>query len=601
MATTSVTRAAPRTGGLGQRVRSVPRTDAQRVRTEWVIQRIRYGAVVIGVLIAVLVTDPTRRGLWLAPVVLALSVVSTELVLRRDATHRQLTIIGATGFILDGIATLYTLALISTDPADPVTLVALILALEAALRWQLIGGLLGGAGAAMVTAVWTEVAHQTATGTGAPVEYLAFRVTATILVATMVGAMVRALEAARHRAQTVLALSPELIVTVAATGHLVAANPASRGVLGWASEELVGCTWAELLAPGQDPDLPSTTHGLLTRAFSHADGEVVWLECSVRHEAHSELTVVIARDITERLASERAREASEQRFRALFERHLDAVLGLELTGVITDANPAGEVLLGGPVDTLVGRELRTLVAEGSEPDLANALAAARRGEAVDVEVVLQPRPDSHGTQRHVELTLVPIVLDDTPVGAFALVSDVTDRTRREAELAYRAGHDPLTGLANRATLLTQLGERLAGQEPIALLFVDLDGFKAVNDTHGHAAGDAVLVATAHRLRSVVRGEDLVARLAGDEFCLVLAPSDELSARRIAERATEAASEPVLIPGVTLQVGASVGVALSRAGDTDVTLLARADEAMYAAKTRRHRQRIERGSEDDRRG
>ena len=568
------------------RLRRVPRSDTQRLATEWVILRVRYGAAAIAVLISWLVRDTTRSQLWVSALVLLITAVLIHLALRRNPTGRQLTSIGAAAFAADTVATLLTLAIVREDPADPVTMVALILAIEAALRWQVLGALLAGLAAATATAVWTQLAHLAATDADAPLEYAAFRATATLLIALMVGTMVRALEAARERAQTVLELSPEVILTLSPSGEIMAANPATEPVLGHAPDTLLGRRWQDLLSAGERVELPATpTTGLTTRALRHASGQPVWLECSVRHQTRTAVTTVIARDITARLASQRQRDESEQRFRALFDHHLDAVFGLDVQGRISDANPACTRLLGQPVQQLIGTPADRFIAPEARPRAKAALARSLAGQAADVEVVLEL---TDGGQRHAELTLLPIVIDGVTTGVFGLVEDITERVRREAELAFRAGHDALTGLPNRATLLSHLAGRLAGTGATAALFVDLDGFKSVNDTHGHAAGDAVLVAVAHRLRGMVRAEDLVARLAGDEFCVVLHPTDELAAHRIADRANATLREPVLVPGATLRVGASVGLALAQPGESATALLARADAAMYAIKARAQR-------------
>jgi diguanylate cyclase (GGDEF)-like protein len=151
---------------------------------------------------------------------------------------------------------------------------------------------------------------------------------------------------------------------------------------------------------------------------------------------------------------------------------------------------------------------------------------------------------------------------------------------------HQAQHDPLTGLGNRAYLeahgprLVSLGKRLS--LPVALLMIDLDGFKAVNDQQGHAAGDAVLVEVAQRMKALLRNEDLIARLGGDEFCVLLSGSTPDSAQRTAERLVARLSEPY--PGIDSRVGASIGIArldekLAHLSD----LMAHADAALYRAK------------------
>ncbi len=153
------------------------------------------------------------------------------------------------------------------------------------------------------------------------------------------------------------------------------------------------------------------------------------------------------------------------------------------------------------------------------------------------------------------------------------------RTVRDMDAAR---HDALTGLPGRALFHERLRELLAGPEPLALLYVDLDRFKAVNDTLGHTAGDVLLVELAQRLRAVVRHGDLVGRLGGDEFAVALCPAGEAHAREVAARVIEELSRPVVVPGGVADIGASVGIALSGSAADD-ELIARADMAMYEAK------------------
>jgi diguanylate cyclase (GGDEF)-like protein len=163
---------------------------------------------------------------------------------------------------------------------------------------------------------------------------------------------------------------------------------------------------------------------------------------------------------------------------------------------------------------------------------------------------------------------------------------VREQEKAQAELAHRARHDPLTGLANRSVLAAELQrDRPAGSGPVAVLYLDLDGFKQVNDAHGHEAGDLVLTTVAERLSAAVRGTDLVVRLGGDEFVLFCPGLPEPEAMRLAERVVLDVARPIPFRGGRLEVGASVGIAAygpgGPAGERDV--LRSADEAMYEAK------------------
>lgn len=205
--------------------------------------------------------------------------------------------------------------------------------------------------------------------------------------------------------------------------------------------------------------------------------------------------------------------------------------------------------------------------------------------------------NAKGEQRVVELHASPLWNEDGSLRAIVeSTRDVTERVLAEAELkekhealAHQAHHDPLTGLSNRILFSAHLGRSLARAQRsgkgLALLFLDLDGFKAVNDTMGHAMGDILLQRVAERLRRHVRESDLVARMGGDEFTILLEdvhkPED---AEQVARNLLAALAEPVKLDGQSMQIGGSIGISLypEHTGDAD-TLLRYADDAMYQAK------------------
>ncbi len=166
-----------------------------------------------------------------------------------------------------------------------------------------------------------------------------------------------------------------------------------------------------------------------------------------------------------------------------------------------------------------------------------------------------------------------------------LAGDIERRAALEARLSFEASHDPLTELANRRKLVAATASALGGDAPVAMLFLDLDDFKDVNDSMGHDAGDALLVAIASRIASVVRPDDLVCRLGGDEFAVMLPGSAAGQAEAVAARVLSVFDRPVRVEGVDLSAAASVGVGMRAPGETCTTdeLLRRADVAMYRAK------------------
>ncbi len=239
-------------------------------------------------------------------------------------------------------------------------------------------------------------------------------------------------------------------------------------------------------------------------------------------------------------------------------------------------------------ETLLGSSMRDLVGEPNfgllQPHVQKVLLGQR--------VTFEQEMALAGKARFVEVTYVPNRDGQEGLDGFmVLVYDVTERKKLELQFAHAAHHDALTGMPNRRRLMEVLTlSMLRAQRlncPLVLLFLDLDGFKAVNDNHGHEAGDALLQAVAQRLRQSVRRTDTVARLAGDEFVVLLECMPRASdVEQVVEKIYAAISAPVVLPsGVQISVRASIGSA-GYSGGRDVSahqLLAQADAAMYEAK------------------
>ena len=261
----------------------------------------------------------------------------------------------------------------------------------------------------------------------------------------------------------------------------------------------------------------------------------------------------------------------------------------EPNGVVIRVNRAVTALLGHPEAELVGRDLFRLVEESLVAGALAACAALRTGP--DDTVVHETRfrrRDGRLIDVRVTTSAVRSAVTGT-AHAIMHLEDVTEREDLRRRLEHEATHDALTGLANRAEFLRQLhralprGER--HREPVTVLYLDLDGFKAVNDTHGHAAGDEVLVAFATRLQALLRPEDTAARLGGDEFAVLCEGTTAKQAELIADRLAEAPGDAT----AGAAVGVAVGIATSPDADGEILdpeeLLRAADAAMYAAKTR----------------
>ena len=256
-------------------------------------------------------------------------------------------------------------------------------------------------------------------------------------------------------------------------------------------------------------------------------------------------------------------------------------------GLVLYQSPSVERTLGHRADDVVGTDVTRLVHpdDRSRWHAAVARTTAQRGAPVVVEWRMC---HIDGSWRVLETT-VSNLLDEPSVGGLVLnARDVTERKGLEDQLTHNAFHDPLTGLANRALFRDRLEHALAAsarsRQTVAVLFVDLDNFKAVNDGQGHDAGDELLVGVAARLREVVRGEDTVARFGGDEFAVLFEHADgEAEAVRVAKRVIQAFATPFDTRLGPVTVGASVGIATAMGTEAAEELMRDADVAMYVAK------------------
>ena len=255
-------------------------------------------------------------------------------------------------------------------------------------------------------------------------------------------------------------------------------------------------------------------------------------------------------------------------------------------------NPAFEAMTGYSLQESIGRNCRFLQGADTDPEKVRTLAAAiGRGEEHRV-VLRNYRKD--GTDWWNELQLSPVRNDAGRLTHYlGFQHDVSGRVATEERLLHQAGHDSLTGLANRSQLFERLDDALdaarRGGRATAVLFLDLDGFKAVNDAVGHLAADDVLIEVAHRAQASLRSGDLLARTGGDEFVAVLTELDPLDAGRVADRAarelTAALARPFTVGNGQARLSGSVGIALfPEHALTGEALLASADAAMYRAKS-----------------
>jgi diguanylate cyclase (GGDEF)-like protein/PAS domain S-box-containing protein len=282
------------------------------------------------------------------------------------------------------------------------------------------------------------------------------------------------------------------------------------------------------------------------------------------------------------------RDEESARFQSLVNQSSDLLSVVNHSGTVVFQSPSSERLIGRLSPELVGSTYFDLVHPDDVQRVRVALDAFAEGSNQTAHVEYRVR-HSNGSWRQMEATITDLSGDAAVAGLVLNAHDVTDRKALETQLSQQAFHDSLTGLANRALLGDRIDRAVArharDQVVPAVLLIDLDGFKTINDSLGHGAGDEVLVAVARCLETCVRPSDTVARLGGDEFAILIEEGAVELATGVADRILQVLAEPLVVAGRQLYVNASIGVTLGGEGrDADV-LVRDADVAMYAAKAR----------------
>ena len=407
----------------------------------------------------------------------------------------------------------------------------------------------------------------------------------------------RAEAALRYQANLVAHVS-DAIIGVDTSGRVESWNRAAEIIYGVASADAVGGALHDLVGlPAGFGEQPMRDVEAVHRRH---DGNLVNVRASVTHiyddKGVQTGSVVVCADTTERRRAEDERRAVEQLHSTVIEAVDEGIVVADAGGFVVAANPAARRILPLPVDIgtrlldciagpdgVVGADRRSFAA-GAHP-VARALA---RNEAMhDVLIGLV----TDDTERWLSLSCRPLpATSGAAAGTVCSFADVTKVIRAQQELSYRATHDELTGLCNRTVFVDSLQNALARsrrmQTNTAVLFIDLDRFKLVNDTLGHASGDEVLTEVAHRLQAATRSMDRVGRIAGDEFIVMC--NDVSGIEPVAQRAAEL--ERVICQPIRLSNGrqpalhASIGIAFATGGDGNAEELLRdAHVAMRRAK------------------
>jgi diguanylate cyclase (GGDEF)-like protein/PAS domain S-box-containing protein len=387
--------------------------------------------------------------------------------------------------------------------------------------------------------------------------------------------------------------SLDIIALLDRDGRFLRVNEATLPVLGYAPEDMLGKTYRDLLHADDVGRVAAVDAGLRTgqntirdfeSRWQRKDGRYIHLSLAVRWSEHNQLMYATARDVTERIEAQVRTRDSEQRFREVIEMTPAGYVLANGNASIVDVNPALCAISGYDREELVGHDLSRLFAY--YPWEGVAFAAHGPSSTHGMEAVLR-----HKEGHDVYVLFNGSIKRDAAGHAqlmTGLLTDITARKEAESRLHLLATHDTLTGLPNRTLLNDRVQQMLDGaprNTPVAVMFIDLDRFKEVNDSFGHEAGDVLLRDVARRLRRALRPSDVIARLGGDEFVVAAYCSNGAgSAVSIAEKLLATLAAPIDIGPQEVVIGASIGISMfpEHAGTKEL-LFQSADTAMYRAK------------------
>ncbi|MCV0403821.1 MAG: EAL domain-containing protein [Chloroflexi bacterium] len=390
------------------------------------------------------------------------------------------------------------------------------------------------------------------------------------------------------------------------TGRWHFVSPQLETMLGYSPDEWIAdpTLWAASIHPDDrervvSADAAAIEPGEMTRfeyRMVRRDGRVVWILDDVAVTESDEgvpLLQGLMIDITAAKAAEEALRASEEQQRMIIETASYAFVAIDRNGRVVEWNRHAEETFGWPREEAIGAMLTNLVVPPEHHEAHSA--GLRRYVAGGESRIMSRRMELEALHRDghrfpIEITIWPVQTGDD-LRFNALIDDITVRKELEGQLRHQALHDSLTGLANRALFADRVQHALDRSsrqlEPsVAVLFLDLDDFKTINDSLGHSAGDALLVAVGRRLERLLRPGDTAARLGGDEFAILLEDIVSEAPQAVAARLMAAFEQPFSIMRKEVQVHVSIGIALDgteEAGPEE--LLRNADLAMYVAKQR----------------
>ncbi|STX81201.1 sensory box (GGDEF/EAL domain) regulatory protein [Legionella busanensis] len=388
--------------------------------------------------------------------------------------------------------------------------------------------------------------------------------------------------------------SPDGLIIKTLNGIITSWNPSAERLFGYSAHEMIGQSATRLVPPERLDEeaifLNRLTSGEKIDHFKtvalRKDGQTIPVSSSLFPIKDNQGSVIGIFNIVHDITGDKQREETEQLLTSIINSSDDAIISKTLQGIITSWNPAATHIFGYSAHEIIGKSILMLIPSDRFNEETHILEKIAAGEKIDHFETVRIRKD--GKQVHVSVSISPIKnKEGIIIGASKIVRDITELTLQR----YLATHDALTGLPILRLAYDRLNRACAqakrSKTKVAVLFMDLDGFKAINDTYGHTTGDAILKIIAERLVVCLREEDTVARIGGDEFLMILG---NLSGRHviksIVNKIIQTIIEPIDYDNTLFKLKASIGIALyPDDSEAQNELIQLADKTMYAVKKR----------------
>jgi len=388
----------------------------------------------------------------------------------------------------------------------------------------------------------------------------------------------------------------DAIFLIAPDGSLLKANPAFEEILGYSTVELIGNPHPPILPTLQKQKgfLERMKKGEIIKYHEAQrvtkEGKVIDIVSSYcpvhNHDGELVCTVGMYKDVTKQIEAQRKLRESEEKYRFIADHTSDLIMILDDQKSITYVSPSSEPLLGYSSEECLEKNISAFISEHDILSFMNLVEQLEKTNTV-LETELRYKHAS-GCLIWMELR-GSYVVDENKKRTIIVSRDISERKKYEEELRNLAFHDSLTGLPNRyyfnELLKDEMRKSKVHSMEMALMYLDIDSFKQVNDTFGHAGGDAILIEFSRRIQNSIRNKDIVCRLSGDEFVIIVSiPSDEEVVRKIASQIQVELKQPILFENHQIRITASIGISIYN--DVELTseeLIKRADNALYEVK------------------